>query len=224
MTDDAQCGSMPCSSGLSQRMLAAQACDQQGQVGSSLGDGQAAACSAELDGDIVSSNSAVAAVAQARSFVPAATASYLQPDYWDARFGEEDAYEWCKVRSAARHLMQEVTPIHCVCSCACFLHSLTIQLHTAGLQRVPAPGGARAGGERQGAGAGLREQRAGGGAGGGRPEARDVHRPVGRRGAAHAAQGHRLRLRRALSGQHSECCTCSAASMRCHTVWWLLAP
>lgn len=96
-----QCGPAPCSSDLPQQKLSAEACDQQGQVGSSAGNSAAAPCSAASGGNVSGSDSAVSAAAPARSFVPAATASYLQPDYWDARFREEESYEWCKVRNAS---------------------------------------------------------------------------------------------------------------------------
>ena len=52
----------------------------------------------------------MSAAAPARSFVPPATASYLEPDYWDARFAEEETYEWCKVSNATENVIEEADP------------------------------------------------------------------------------------------------------------------
>ena len=108
MPDAAQSTAAPCSSDKPGPMSAPQAHTQQGLLDSSAGDAKPVACRVAPGGSVSSSSSsccdAALAVAPATSFVPAATASYLQADYWDARFAAEDSYEWCKVSTAAVRL------------------------------------------------------------------------------------------------------------------------
>ncbi|KAJ8763350.1 hypothetical protein K2173_002233 [Erythroxylum novogranatense] len=72
-----------------------------------------------------------------RDFTPSNVLSYLDPQYWDERFSQEEHYEWFKGYSHFRHLIQSYVPTNAsVLELGCGNSQLSEEMYKDGIVEI----------------------------------------------------------------------------------------